>query len=160
MQNIMDWKQPIKRAVGRLPERWTHSIKLAVGTKWQQVTMDQPTEMWFKCTCITVPALLTYIYSHFMRTITLSHPIILQSLHDYYNSSLMLCINIIPKCNVNWKWNCKITTSSIKVSFLCKPSFCYDELVSSNIFNWIHLHIISWNKIKKKQKINRLVTSY
>jgi len=43
-KTIMQWRPPVKRPVGRPPERWTNDIKRAAGTSWQQVAMDR--EKW------------------------------------------------------------------------------------------------------------------
>ena len=38
-KNIMSWRPPTTRPMGRPPERWTNSIKRMAGTNWQQVAM-------------------------------------------------------------------------------------------------------------------------
>ena len=40
-RNIMNWRPPTTRRMGRPPERWTNSIKRTAGTNWQQVAMDR-----------------------------------------------------------------------------------------------------------------------
>ena len=45
-KQIIQWRPPIKRPMGRPPQRWTDDIKRTAGAKWQQSAMDQ--EGWRK----------------------------------------------------------------------------------------------------------------
>ena len=40
-KNIMSWRPPRTRPMGRPPDRWTNSITRMAGTNWQQVAMDR-----------------------------------------------------------------------------------------------------------------------
>lgn len=39
--NILNWRPPKTRPMGRPPERWANSIKRSAGTNWQQLAMDR-----------------------------------------------------------------------------------------------------------------------
>ena len=43
-KTIMQWRPPMKRPMGRPPERWTNDIKRMAGATWQQVAMNR--EKW------------------------------------------------------------------------------------------------------------------